>query len=229
MNHKMNAPLKITITILFLAGALNFGQGQTYFGITAGYGLPNITPSASYESYLDGKISREMDNAYFSKGILVEQQLSDHFSLALVSLCPLVHETDITASDMFSLNSRFSEWRNIISLKYKISNFHLGLGGSIGYLYNNEILYYSNSLYSHFDRPVASPAGHPLFRNNLQYSAVLSAAYRYDRFMLELSYQKGLGFRSKDDYFLEPIDALSLSLYCLFKAPWGKRAAAPWF
>jgi hypothetical protein len=209
----MNHYFKRTFTALLLLLSANALDGQTYFSIIVGASFMEMQEGRNLDDITFRPFMEEGWVSNWHLGLGAERHLTDKYLLAWQNTYIHQQYFKFWPHGIVAITgTKFSVWRSALALKRELfDRVVLGIGPSLDYFH--EINFITGSGYE-FDA---------FYNDNLGYAAHISAAFYYKRYMIELSYFKGLGYRSDYSRFIAPADALSLSFIVQFKAPWSGK------
>jgi len=199
--------------IAFLAFFGSSGKAQTYFSLIAGGSFMEMQKGSNFYK---GPIAIMEEGwvANWHIGVGIERHLTEKYLMAWNNT--YIHQQDfnfVILNIIPITGTKFSVWRSTLALKRELlDGVVLGIGPSLDYFHDFNFVTQTGYEFDVQD-----------YDNNIGYAAHASAAYYYKRYMLELSYFKGLGYRSDYDHFIAPADALTLSFIVQFKSPWADK------
>ena len=203
---------KIILFLYFMA-YLTVSRGQTYLGIGVGYDYTQlirgekVTVRGEHELYLTEQ--KYLAGSTFAS-IMIEQQLSPKNYLSVNLSYYAKKDAPANWSGVFfpAKALRINLFRIKTIFRQEIlDNFHIGAGLGVGF--NSVRVVYSSGYVGNKNRiPISS---------NTSYDTHLVVGYNYKHFLLELGYQKGLGYQDDYSYFVEPMNAYSLTVSYLLK------------
>jgi len=209
-----------TICAFIFSIAINL-PAQTYFSLRLGGGFTDISGSERFQESLPPLLFISMEDQivrHWSLGLGVEHQLGKKLFLSWTNSYYFNRSFELYTSGIVSVVAhRFDSWRSDLALKGAFANaFLIGSGLGFDYIHDSAFSYDGDNFFEgrqwYFDAPY------------FEYTAHLSFAYYYRRYMLELSYIKGLGYRDKEERILRPTNELNLTLIVQFKSPWADKA-----
>jgi hypothetical protein len=193
---------------------------QTYFSLRLGGGGTDINRGERFQELTPGLPSEMEDQIipHWSIGLGIEHQLSEMLFLSWTNSYYNNRSFELYVPAFVPyLAHRFDSWRSDLAIKGGFADmFLVGSGLGLNHIHDMEFSYDRETFFDgsvvYFDAPY------------FEYTAHLSFAYYYKRYMLELSYIKGLGYRDKEERILQPINELNLTLIVQFKSPWADKA-----
>ena len=205
----------LLLGVAFIAFFSSMGKAQTYFSLIAGGSFMKMEEGKNLNKVGPIAIMEEGWISSWQAGLGVERHLSEKYLLAWNNT--YIHQQDfsfVISSILPITGTKFSVWRSTLALKRELlDGVVVGIGPSLDYFHDLNFVTQTGLEFDVQD-----------YDNNIGYAAHASAAYYYKRYMLELSYFKGLGYRSDYSHFIAPADALTLSFIVQFKSPWADKA-----
>ncbi|KGE87552.1 MAG: hypothetical protein NXI26_25890 [bacterium] len=218
----MKQDFKRTFTALLLLLSVSALDGQTYFSLRLSGGLTDINKGAFFQGDpATTTYNWNFENQvveHWAFGLMVEHQLDEKLFLAWTNTYYPNRVFEVYCNGVAPCNFfRFDSWRTDLAVKRSFADaVLLGMGLGLNYIHNPEIGRYSSGNYSKVSLNTFNGA-------YFEYTAQMSLAYWYKRYMIEVAYFKGFGHRGIDREMLRPINELNLTLILQFKAPWSGK------
>lgn len=216
----MNTNKQLAIFLALFFSIATELSAQTYFSLRLGGGFTDISESERFQESLPPLLFILMEDQlvrHWSLGLGVEHQLGNKLFLSWTNSYYFNRSFELYTSGFVPVVAhRFDSWRSDLALKGAFADaFLIGAGLGFDYIHDSAFSYDRDNFLKgrqwYFDAPY------------FEYTAHLSFAYYYRRYMVELSCIKGLGYRDREERILQPINELNLALIVQFKSPWADK------